>query len=118
MENPNIKIVEAYLNALRVKDLSLAPVADDIAFEDPLTEPSRGRAAWTQFVSGILPALKDVRIKRHIADGDYVATVWDAETIWGIINVCEYFYIEDGQIKEAKAFFDPRVITNAMAGQS
>lgn len=118
MENPNIKIVKSYLSALRDKDLSKAPVADSIAFEDPLTQPSTGREAWAAFVSGILPALKDVRVKRHIAEGDAVVTLWDAETIWGIISICEYFLIADGKIKEAQAFFDPRVITNAMAGQA
>ena len=113
-ENPNIKVVESYLDALRAKDLSKAPVAQDIRFEDPLTTPASGRQAWSDFVSGMLPALKDVRVKQHIADGDHVATLWEADTIWGVIPIFEYFHIVDGAITEAKAFMDPRPITDAM----
>jgi hypothetical protein len=113
MENPNIKIVERYLDALRAKDLSRAPVDPDVQFEDPLTTPSSGIKAWTEFVSGMLPALNDVRAKQHIAEGATVATLWEADTVWGVIPIFEYFRIHEGLIKEAKAFFDPRPITNA-----
>jgi hypothetical protein len=113
-ENPNIKIVESYLDALRVKDLSKAPVAEDVVFEDPLATPASGRQAWAEFVSGILPALKDVRVKQHVVDGNHVATLWEADTVWGVIPIFEYFHVVDGTIREARAFFDPRPITNAM----
>ena len=113
MENPNIKIVESYLDAIRSKDLTKAPVDPEIVFEDPLTTPSSGVRAWTEFVSSMLPALNDVRVKQHIADGDLVATLWEAHTVWGIIPIFEYFRISEGRITEAKAFMDPRPITNA-----
>jgi predicted ester cyclase len=113
MENPNIKLVESYLDALRTKDLSKAPVASDIRFEDPLTEPREGIDAWREFVSPMLPAFNEVRIRRHIAEGDYVATHWEADTAWGVIPVFEYFRIKNGRIAEARAFLDPRPITNA-----
>ena len=113
MENPNIKIVESYLDALRTKDLSKAPVDPDVRFEDPLTTPGSGIRAWTEFVSGMLPALNDVRVKQHIAEGERVATLWEADTVWGVIPIFECFLIAEGRIKEALAFFDPRPITNA-----
>jgi predicted ester cyclase len=113
MDNSNIKAVEAYLDAIRTKDLSRAPVDNDITFTDPLTERSTGREAWTKFVSSMLPALTDVRVKRHIAEGEYVATHWEADTIWGVIPIFEYFHISEGRIKEAHAFLDPRPITSA-----
>lgn len=113
MENSNVKIVEGYLDALRTKDLSMAPVDEDVQFEDPLTTPGSGIKAWTDFISGILPALNDVRVKQHIADGDHVATLWEADTVWGVVPIFECFRIADGRIKEARAFFDPRPITNA-----
>jgi ketosteroid isomerase-like protein len=113
MENPNIKIVEGYLDAIRSKDLSKAPVDQDIQYEDPLTTPGSGIKAWSDFVSSMLPALSDVRVKQHIAEGDHVATLWEAVTIWGVIPIFECFRISEGRIKEARAFFDPRPITNA-----
>ncbi len=114
MENPNVKIVESYLNALKTKDLSTAPVSQEINFEDPLTPPRSGIRAWTEFVSSMLPGINDVRVKQHIADGDRVATLWEVDTVWGVIPIFEYFRISDGLITEAKAFFNPRPITDAM----
>jgi limonene-1,2-epoxide hydrolase len=112
MENPNVKIVESYLDAIRTKDLSKAPVDEEIVFADPLTATSSGRQSWTAFVSSVLPGINDVRVKQHIADGDHVATLWEADTAWGVIPIMEYFRIDGGLIREARAFFDPRPIIN------
>ena len=113
MENPNIKIVEDYLDALRIKDLSKAPVDQNVVFADPLTPTSSGRQAWTDFVSSVLPGINDVRVKQHVAEGDLVVTLWEADTAWGVIPILEYFRLNGGLILEARAFFDPRPITNA-----
>ncbi len=110
MRESNIKAVELYLEAIRSKDLSRAPIADDIVFVDPLTPDSKGASEWRAFLTPILPAFKDLRIKQHVAEGDFVATLWEAETIWGIIPVMELFRVEDRLIKEARAYFDPRPI--------
>ena len=112
MSNSNIETVERYLGALKVKDLSGAPLASDVSFEDPLTPKLNGRDAVLSFLSNFLPALNDVRIKQHISDGEYVATMWDADTSFGVIPIFECFHVIDGEIKEAKAFLDPRPITN------
>ena len=112
MSNHNIEVVESYLAAIREKDLTRAPVADDVLFEDPLTTPQRGVEAWKQFVGSMLPAIKDVRVRQHVAEGDYVSTLWEADTIWGVVPIFELFHIIDGRITEAKAFFDPRPIIN------
>jgi limonene-1,2-epoxide hydrolase len=112
MRESNIEAVERYLDALRSKDLSRAPLAADVIFSDPLTTEQAGVEAWQGFISPMLPAFKDVRIKQHIADGAHVVTMWEADTVWGIIPILEYFRVEDGKIKEARAFFDPRPIRN------
>jgi hypothetical protein len=51
-------------------------------------------------------------VERIIADGEYVATMWDADTTFGVIPIFECFRVVGGEIKEAKAFLDPRPITN------
>lgn len=112
MRESNIEAVERYLDALRSKDLSRAPLADDLVFSDPLINEQTGVQAWREFVSPMLPAFKDVRIRQHVADGDVVVTLWDAETVWGVIPILELFRVENGRIKEARAFFDPRPIRN------
>jgi limonene-1,2-epoxide hydrolase len=110
MRESNIEAVERYLDALRSKDVSRAPLAPDIFFTDPLVGEMTGVDAWRGFIAQLLPAIKDVRVKQHVADGDLVATMWEAETIWGVIPIFELFRVDDGRIKEARAFFDPRPI--------
>ena len=110
MRESNIEAVELYLDALRSKDLSRAPLAADIVFVDPLTPERTGIQEWRAFIEPMLPAFKDVRVKQHVVEGDYVATLWEADTVWGVIPLFELFRVEDGQIKEARAFFDPSPI--------
>lgn len=110
MRESNIEAVERYLDAIRSKDLSRAPLAADIVFSDPLVGELTGEEAWHGFLNQMLPAIKDVRVKQHLAEGDSVATLWEADTVWGIIPIFELFRIEEGRIREARAFFDPRPI--------
>jgi limonene-1,2-epoxide hydrolase len=112
MSQSNIETVERYLDALKSKDLSKAPLAADVSFEDPLTPRLEGREAVLAFLSNFLPAFKDVRVRQHLSDGEYVATMWDADTSFGVIPIFECFRVVGGEIKEAKAFLDPRPITN------
>ena len=113
MRESNVETVERYLDAIRSKDLSRAPLADDVLFADPLVPEQRGVAAWRDFVGQMLPAISGVRVKQHVAENDYVATLWEADTVWGVIPIFELFHIEDGLIKEVRAYMDPRPITNA-----
>lgn len=112
MSTQNIAVVEQYLNALREKDLQRAPLASDVSFEDPLTPKLHDKTAVLDFISGFLPALQAVHIKQHIAEGEYVATLWEAETTFGILPIFECFRVVAGELKEIKAFLDPRPITN------
>jgi hypothetical protein len=112
MSKPNIKVVESYFSAIKAKDLSRAPLAKDVTFEDPFTPKLSGREAVLAFLSNFLQGIKDLRIRQHIADGEYVATLWDADTTAGVIPIFECFRVIGGEIKEAKAFLDPRPITN------
>jgi limonene-1,2-epoxide hydrolase len=110
MKSENPAVVEAYLSALRDKDFSKAPVADDIRFENPLSGPGSGRADLDAFLAGFLPAINDIRIRRNVCEGEFVATHWDADSVFGIIQVLEMFRVENGKIKETVALFDPRPI--------
>jgi hypothetical protein len=112
MTNSNIEAIENYLSAIKTKDLSKAPLAADVIFEDPLTPRLIGKEAVLSFLSNFLPAINDVRIKQHISEGEYVATMWDADTSFGVIPIFECFRVVEGEITEIKAFLDPRPITN------
>jgi len=110
MKEENIKVVEAFLGALRAKDLSHAPIADDIEFEEPMMGRGKGADALKGFIEGFLPAIDDVRIIRHIADGDHVVTEWEVDGVFGAIRILEKFVVRDGEIAEFHAFYDPRPI--------
>lgn len=110
MRESNIEAVEGYLDAIRSKDLTRAPIAPEIFFADPLVGELTGEDAWRGFVGQLLPAINGVRVIRHVADGDYVATLWEADTAWGLIPIFELFRVEDGRVTEARAFLDPRPI--------
>jgi limonene-1,2-epoxide hydrolase len=110
MRESNIAAVEGYLEAIRSKDLSRAPIAPDIFFTDPLIGELAGEEAWRGFLAQILPAISGVTVKQHVAEGDYVSTLWEADTVWGVIPILELFRVEGGRIKEARAFLDPRPI--------
>ena len=113
MREENIQTVEVYLNALKQKDLSLAPFADDILFEDSLSGRNAGAENFKAFLSGFLPAINDVRIHRHVAEGEYVATHWEVEGIFGVVPVMEMFRVQNGKIIEAVGYFDPRPIVGS-----
>jgi len=110
MKEENIKIVEAFFDALRRKDLSGAPIAADLKFEEPIMGKGQGADSLKAFVDGFYAALSDVRIIQHIADGDFVVTQWEVDGIFGTIPILEKFHIRSGKIVEFQAFYDPRPV--------
>jgi hypothetical protein len=51
--------------------------------------------------------INNIGLVRQIAEGDYVATVWQAETSFGPISLVYVFRVEAGKIVEIQAFYDP-----------
>jgi hypothetical protein len=102
-----VAVVEAYLDCFATKDLSRVPFADDATFEGPRMPMLRGRAAVLGFLTQILPMVRSVQLKQHIVEGDYVATLFDMETVNGLDHVFDRIHIVDGQIKAIHAFYYP-----------
>jgi hypothetical protein len=98
----NIAVVESYLNGLARKDLSSVPFAPGMTFEGPLMPKLAGR----ETIVG-LPLIRGIEIKQHIVDGDYVATVFDMETINGVDHVIDLCLVVGGELKEVRAFYFP-----------
>lgn len=110
MRDENVRIVEKYLNSLRQQDLSDAPLAGDVCFENPISGKGRGIENMKAWLSGYLPAFQDVRVLQHVCEGEFVVTHWEAESAFGTIPILEKFRIRDGLIIEAVSFLDPRPI--------
>ena len=70
-----VAAVEAYLDCFETKDLSKVPLAENVTFEGPLVGTLTGRQTVKGFLAIILLMVKGVRVKQHIVEGNYVATV-------------------------------------------
>ncbi len=101
-------VVEAYLRGLAGKDISKIPFAANITFEGPRVGKLIGRNAVVGFLTSILPAVRSVQIKQHIVEGDFVATVFEMETIFGVDQVFDRVHVCDGELKEIHSFYYPQ----------
>ena len=94
------------MSGLARKDLSSVPFAPGITFEGPLMPKLAGRETIVAFLTSI-PFIKGIEIKQHVVDGDYVATVFDMETINGVDHVIDLCHVVGGELKEVRAFYYP-----------
>jgi hypothetical protein len=102
-----VTAIEAYLDCFVTKDLSKVPFAEDVTFEGPRMPKLSGRATILGFLTQILPIVRGIQVKQHIVEGDYVATVFDMDTVNGVDHVFDWIHIVDGQIKAIHAFYYP-----------
>jgi SnoaL-like domain len=102
-----VSAVEAYLDCFVTKDLSKVSFADDVTFEGPRMPKLMGRSMVLGFLTHILPMIKGIQLKQHIVEGEYIATVFDMETVNGVDHVCDRIHIVDGKIKAIQAFYYP-----------
>jgi hypothetical protein len=110
-----IAAVEAYLRCFATKDLSKASFAEDVTFEGPRMPKLTGRQVILGFLTSILPMVKGINLKQHIVEGDYVATLFDMETVDGVDHVFDRIHIVDGEIKGIHAFYYPQQAPDAHA---
>jgi catechol 2,3-dioxygenase-like lactoylglutathione lyase family enzyme len=113
--NASLEAVESYFDGLRRKDLSQVAFAPSVSFESPLSPRLVGVKAVSEFLSGVFPVIKDVRIKQHIVDAEHVATRFELDTTFGVIPAFDWFRVSNGLIQELRPYYDPRPITNAAA---
>jgi len=105
-----VAAVEAYLDCFTTKDLSKVPLAKDVTFEGPLVPKLAGRQTIKGFLSSILPMIKGIQLGQHIVEGDYVATVFDMETINGVDHVFDCIQVVNGEIKAIRTFYYPKPV--------
>ena len=110
MREDAIRAAEAHLNGIGAKDISAVPYHPDIVGESPLGPPIKGADALRQRVASLFPLVKGLRIIRHIADGDWCATLFDFEYTFGTFRIVDVFHVVDGQIVSIQAYYDPAPI--------
>jgi hypothetical protein len=102
--------VEAYLDCFKTKDLSGVPLAEHVTFEGPRVGTLTGRPSVSSFLASILPMVKGVHVPQHIVEGNYVATVFDMETVNGVDRVFDLIHVVAGEIRDIRTFYYPRPV--------
>jgi len=105
----NTAVVEAFLTHLVNKELARLPLAAEFTAQSPLTPQVSGQAAL-DYLKGVAESVKAIHIKQHIVEGDWVATLFDEETVHGDLEVFSKFHIVGGRITDVSVFYDPRRI--------
>jgi len=103
-----VAAVQAYLDCFDTKDLSTVPFAENVTFHGPLVGTLTGRQAVQGFLASILPMVKGVHVKQYIVEDNYVATVFDMETVNGVDHVFDRIQLVDGLIKDIHSFYYPK----------
>jgi catechol 2,3-dioxygenase-like lactoylglutathione lyase family enzyme len=110
-----IEVVERYLNGLATGNVDDVPFAPDVTFESPVAPKVSGREAVIDALRAMLPLIRGVHVRDHVAEGDFVASRFELLTSYGPIEVFDRFRVVNGLLTEIHPYYDPRVITNAVA---
>lgn len=110
MRDDVIRAVEAHLNGLGAKNLSASPFHDEIVFEGPMGPPIKGASTVRAVFTGFFPTIKGLKIQRHIVDGEWCATVFEFDTVFGNIPMIDCFQVVEGKILSIRVYYDPRPI--------
>jgi hypothetical protein len=111
--------VQAYFDGLGTKDLSRIPWAENATLRTPLnptggdTQLIHGRKAIMEFFSGILPAVRSLKMLRYYS-GDDGWAAGQAEIALAngkTLYVLDAFRIENGRIAEQQNHYDSRPAT-------
>jgi hypothetical protein len=89
--------VEGNVNAL--------PVTDDYGSESPQSGILRGEKAIA-YLGMIGAEMRDIRVVRHIVDGDSVATHFEEVTAKGILPIAGLFELRGDKVCFVRVFFD------------
>jgi hypothetical protein len=107
-----VALVESFLDCVVRKELDRLPITPGYAAESPMSPRLSGQAA-VEYLRGVAAGIKGIQIKQHIVEGDQVATLFEEDTIYGLIPVFAQFQIESGRIGAVRVFYDPRKITGS-----
>jgi len=110
-----VAVVNSYLEGLGRKNLTGVPFAPGVTIESPLTEKLVGVERVQDFLTGLFPAVKSVRVNRHIVDGEFDAVQFDLDTVFGMIPIFDCIRVTNGLIQQIRPYYDPRPITEGVA---
>ncbi len=92
-----VDVVERYIYGLGKGDFGEASLAPDVTYESPISPKKVGQEA-VDFLLSLKPVIKGVEIKSHMVEGDNCATVFDLDTVHGVVHIFDRFRVENGQL--------------------
>ena len=113
-----IDVVGRYKQAFGSGEMQTARslLADDFRFEGPF-DTFDNPDDYLQSLAKLAPIVEGVDVKKVLADGDDVVTIYDLKTSTvGTSRVAEWATVKDGKIVELRAYFDARPFASMFAG--
>jgi hypothetical protein len=107
-----VAVVELFFDRIVAKELDRLPIDPDLTLESPMIARVGGPMAM-EYLKRLSAAVKAIHVKQHIVEGDWVATVFEEETVYGPLTVFAKFEVVSNRIKDARVFYDPRLFTEA-----
>jgi len=119
MKDDPHQAVKSYFAGLAAKDVSSVPWSDHATLRTPLNPAGgenaliRGRKAILDFFTGILPALRSVKVVRHyVGEEGWVAAQAEIALSNGkTLYVLDAFHMQKGEIVEQQNHYDSRPAT-------
>jgi hypothetical protein len=103
----NAAVVDRFFAGIVAKDLTRLPIDPDLTVESPLVPKVRGEAAM-EYLRRVAASVTAIRVEQHIVEGEWVATLFEEETVNGPLTVFAKFHVVAGRIMDVAVFYDPR----------
>jgi len=116
MRDDVIRVVQAYIDAVRRNDAASLPLHPEIVFEGPLGR-YEGIEAFVQGLADFMPVLKSIKVVHLTADDNTCAAVLELDTIFGLIPFLEYFTLKEERIASIRVYYDPRPVLKGLSQQ-
>ena len=113
MREDVIRVVEAYIDAVRRNDPGALSLHPDVEFISPLNS-YKGIAAFKKGLADFFPILKSVEVIRLTADDESCAAALKLDTVFGVLPFLEHFHVVAGQILSIRAYYDPRPVLEGL----
>lgn len=110
-------LARSWLRAWDTGDLSLLRLAEDFVHTSPFGR-IEGREEYLRIVE---PMSKKSTVGITVTDvieaEDRAAIAYELETTAGVVQACDWIFVEDGLIREVRAYYDSATNREALEGE-
>ena len=100
------EMARTWLRAWDTGDLSLLRLAPDFVHTSPFGR-FEGAEEYLRVVEPMSrKSVVGITVRDVIGVGDRAAIRYDLETTAGVVEACDWVYVEDGRIREVNAYYD------------